>query len=67
MLNAGDEPINACFKHNLYSIPDADVQYEAGSFFIYNPFITVPANGESLCQRVGLPPAVLGVPAGKFG
>ena len=52
MLNASDQPINACFKHNLNGIPSADVQYEAGTFFMYNPFITVPANGENTARMV---------------
>jgi hypothetical protein len=44
MFNAGDKPVHACYKQNLYGIPDEQVKQEAGSMFYYNPFITVPAN-----------------------
>jgi hypothetical protein len=44
MLNLGDKPIKACYKQNLYGVPDEQVRHEAGMIFWYNPFITVPAN-----------------------
>jgi len=30
MFNTGDQPIHACYKQNLYGIPDAQVKQEAG-------------------------------------
>lgn len=47
MLNFTDKPMKACYKQNLYGIPDEQVKAEAGTMFYYNPFITVPANGRS--------------------
>jgi hypothetical protein len=45
MLNATTKATHACYKANLYSIPDAQVNTEAGVMFYYNNFITIPANG----------------------
>ena len=45
MFNSGEEPMHACYKQNLYSIPDDQVKQEAGTMFYYDAFITVPANG----------------------
>ena len=42
MLNLTDHPIRACYKQNLYSIPDAQVKQEAGAMFYYNSFVTIP-------------------------
>jgi hypothetical protein len=43
MINVTDHPVRACYKQNLYSIPDAQVKREAGQMFYYNSFVTVPA------------------------
>lgn len=43
MLNLTDHAVHACYKQNLYSIPDAQVKQEAGTMFYYNSFVTVPA------------------------
>src|ERR1041385_5041204 len=47
MINTGTEPIHACYKQNLPSIPDSQVKSEAGLMFFYNQFIAVPASGDS--------------------
>jgi hypothetical protein len=47
MFNASDEPVHACYKQNLYGIPDEQLKQEAGTMFYYDSFITVPANGTS--------------------
>jgi hypothetical protein len=43
MFNVTDHPIHACYKQNLYSIPDKQMKREAGTMFYYNSFLTVPA------------------------
>jgi hypothetical protein len=43
MINLSERPIHACYKQNLYSIPDKRVKHEAGTMFYYNSFVTVPA------------------------
>lgn len=50
MINTSDQPIDACYKANLNSIPASQVKHEAGTIFWYNPFITVPANGASTAR-----------------
>jgi len=51
MINTTEEDISACFKVNLNSVPDEQVVHEAGMFFFYNPFITVPAAGTSTARQ----------------
>ena len=43
MINVTDKPIRACYKQNLYSIPDQQVKHEAGTMFYYNSFLALPA------------------------
>jgi hypothetical protein len=43
MINVTDHPVRACYKQNLYSIPDEQVKREAGQMFYYNSFVTIPA------------------------
>lgn len=50
MLNASTAPIDACFKVNVASVPDAQVQHEAGIVFWYDSFITVPAEGSATAR-----------------
>lgn len=47
MFNTSDQPVHACYKQNLYGIPDDQVKQEAGSMFYYDSYITVPASGTS--------------------
>jgi hypothetical protein len=47
MINTTDHDLDSCYKVNLHGIPDQQVTEEAGTFFFYNPTITVPANGTS--------------------
>jgi copper type II ascorbate-dependent monooxygenase-like protein len=47
MQNTTERPLHACYKQNLYGIPDDQVKAEAGTMFYYNPFITIPAGGRS--------------------
>ena len=47
MINVTDKPIKACYKQNLYSIPDAQVKHEAGTMFYYNSFLTLPARSKT--------------------
>jgi hypothetical protein len=44
MVNTTFGGIDACYKVNLNSIDASQVEQEAGLFFLYNPFITVPAS-----------------------
>ncbi|WP_437333265.1 hypothetical protein [Sorangium sp. So ce394] len=46
-INASAEPIETDARINIYTIPDDAVEIEAGMLFHYNPFIDVPARGES--------------------
>ncbi|WP_437672451.1 hypothetical protein [Sorangium sp. So ce131] len=46
-LNTSPDPMETDARINLYTIPDEDVKTEAGMLFHYNPFIHVPARGES--------------------
>ncbi len=50
LLNPSNESINSCYKVNLNSVPDSQVNTEAGTLFWYNPFITVPASGTSTAR-----------------
>lgn len=50
-LNAGAESLNTRVYINLYTIPDAEVQQEAGVLFFYNPVIRVPANGKAEARQ----------------
>jgi hypothetical protein len=45
MLNTDTKPAHACYKANLYNVPDEQVEVEAGTIFYYNNFVTVPASG----------------------
>lgn len=45
VINTSDEPVQACYKANLESIPDEQVEMTAGLFNFYNPHITIPAGG----------------------
>jgi hypothetical protein len=51
-LNAGDKPLDAKIYINLYTIPAAQMTREAGIFFLYNPFISVPAQSASVAREV---------------
>jgi hypothetical protein len=51
-LNAGDKPLDAEIFINLYTIPAAQVTREAGIFFLYNPFIHVPAQSSGQAREV---------------
>jgi hypothetical protein len=46
-LNATPGEIETDARINLYTIPKEEVKHEAGLLFYYNPFIHVPAGGES--------------------
>ncbi|WP_437731806.1 hypothetical protein [Sorangium sp. So ce1335] len=46
-LNSSAEPLETDARINLYTIADDEVETEAGMLFHYNPFISVPAHGES--------------------
>lgn len=46
-LNASSAPLETDARINLYTIADDEVKVEAGMLFHYNPFISVPARGES--------------------
>ncbi|WP_437774411.1 hypothetical protein [Sorangium sp. So ce1097] len=46
-LNATSAPLVADARVNLYTMPPEEVKQEAGMMFHYNPFIRVPAGGES--------------------
>jgi hypothetical protein len=48
MINLGEKPIRACYKQNLYSIPDEKVKHEAGEMFYYNSFVTLPARQKTV-------------------
>jgi Copper type II ascorbate-dependent monooxygenase, C-terminal domain len=50
MLNATSQTLNVCYKANLVSVPDSQVDTEASLLFWYNSFITVPANGMSTAR-----------------
>lgn len=50
MINVTEKPIHACYKQNLYGIPDAQVKREAGTMFYYNSFITVPGHSRSTAK-----------------
>lgn len=47
MINTTGGDIDACYKVNLNSIDASQVEQEAGVFFLYNPFITVPASSSA--------------------
>lgn len=47
MINTTTMPVHACYKQNLPSVPDSQVESEAGLMFFYNQYITVPAGGDS--------------------
>jgi Copper type II ascorbate-dependent monooxygenase, C-terminal domain len=51
-LNAGDKPLDAEIFINLHTIPAAQVTREAGIFFLFNPFIHVPAQSSSQAREV---------------
>ncbi|WP_437687026.1 hypothetical protein [Sorangium sp. So ce176] len=46
-LNSSAETRETDARINLHTIPDEEVTIEAGMLFHYNPFISVPAHGES--------------------
>ncbi|MGK4000273.1 hypothetical protein [Sorangium sp. So ce1024] len=46
-LNSSAEPLETDARINLFTIPDEEVTTEAGMLFHYNPFISVPAHGET--------------------
>ncbi len=43
MINTSENPVHACYKENLYSIPTAQVAQRAGVIFWYNNYIAIPA------------------------
>jgi hypothetical protein len=47
MINTTSHAVRACYKQNLYSIPDEQLKHEAGTMFYYNPFIAIPANAHA--------------------
>jgi hypothetical protein len=51
-LNASDKPLVAEVYINLFTIPPEQVTREAGIFFFYNPFISVPAGSASVAREV---------------
>jgi copper type II ascorbate-dependent monooxygenase-like protein len=51
-LNASDKPLEAEIYINVYTIPAAQVTREAGIFFMYDPFIRVPAQSASVAREV---------------
>jgi hypothetical protein len=55
-LNPTPEGLHTCSKLNLFTIPDAEVTREADIFFWYNPFLTVPAQGQSTMTATGTIP-----------
>jgi hypothetical protein len=50
ILNATDHSVRACYKQNLYSIPDRQVKQEAGQMFYYNSFVTLPARQRAVAR-----------------
>jgi hypothetical protein len=51
-LNASDSALTAEIYINLYTVPAAQVTREAGIFFLYNPFIYVPAGLPAVAREV---------------
>ena len=51
-LNASDKPLDAEIYINLHTVPAAQVTREAGIFFLYNPFISVPGGSTSVAREV---------------
>jgi hypothetical protein len=51
-LNAGDKALDAEIYINFYTIAAAQVTREAGIFFMYDPFIHVPAQSASVAREV---------------
>jgi hypothetical protein len=51
-LNASDKPLDAEIYINLHTVPAAQVTREAGIFFLYNPFIRVPALSAAQAREV---------------
>ncbi|WP_437276480.1 hypothetical protein WME90_35275 [Sorangium sp. So ce375] len=49
-LNSSPGPVETDARINLYTIPDDEVEVEAGMLFHYNPFISVPAHGKSTAR-----------------
>jgi copper type II ascorbate-dependent monooxygenase-like protein len=51
-LNASDSALDAEIYINFYTIAPAQVTREAGIFFMYDPFIHVPAQSASVAREV---------------
>jgi len=51
-LNAGDKALDAEIYINLYTVPASQVTREAGIFFLYNPFISVPGESMSVAREI---------------
>jgi hypothetical protein len=51
-LNASDKALDAEIYINFYTIAPAQVTREAGIFFMYDPFIRVPAQSASVAREV---------------
>ena len=51
-LNAGDNPLDAEIYINLHTVPAAQVTREAGIFFLYDPFISMPGGSTSVAREV---------------
>ena len=51
-LNASDKPLDAEMYINLHTVPAEQVTQEAGIFFFYNPFISVPGGSASVAREV---------------
>lgn len=45
-LNPTSSDLDVEVRFNLHTIPESQVQHEAGVIFFYNPFIHVPAHGK---------------------
>jgi len=46
-INATDQELEPSIAVNLHSIPESELKHEGGLLFWYNPFLKVPAAGES--------------------
>jgi hypothetical protein len=51
-LNASDKPLDAEIYINMHTIPIDQVTREAGIFFYYNPFISVPGGAITTAREI---------------
>jgi hypothetical protein len=54
VLNPSSQEVRTEVRINLWTVPDSQVNAEAGVYFFYNPFIRVPAGG-SASARMSCP------------